>query len=61
MDWFEKAFDALPDPRTGNATRHDLLVILTIALTATACGAERKRKRSGWSNDFTRSIIGQMR
>ena len=40
MDWFEKAFDALPDPRTGNATRHDLLEILTIALTATVCGAE---------------------
>ena len=40
MNWFEKAFDALPDPRTGNATRHDLLEILTIALTATICGAE---------------------
>lgn len=22
---------------------------------------QRKRKRSGWSNDFARSIIGQMR
>ncbi|MEI7609190.1 MAG: transposase family protein, partial [Rhodospirillaceae bacterium] len=40
MNWFEKAFDALPDPRTGNATRHELLEILTIALTATICGAE---------------------
>lgn len=40
MSWFEKAFDALPDPRTGNATRHDLLEVLTIALTATVCGAE---------------------
>lgn len=40
MCWFDKAFDALPDPRTGNATRHDLLEILTIALTATVCGAE---------------------
>ena len=40
MNWFEKAFDALPDPRTGNAKRHDLLEILTIALTATVCGAE---------------------
>ncbi|WP_460926178.1 ISAs1 family transposase, partial [Novispirillum itersonii] len=40
MSWFDKAFDALPDPRTGNATRHDLLEILTIALTATVCGAE---------------------
>lgn len=40
MSWFDKAFDGLPDPRTGNATRHDLLEILTIALTATVCGAE---------------------
>lgn len=30
----------LPDPRTGNAQRHKLLDILTIALTATICGAE---------------------
>ena len=35
-----EAFDALPDPRTGNAKRHDLLEILTIALTATVCGAD---------------------
>lgn len=40
MSWFDKAFAALPDPRTGNAKRHDLLEILTIALTATVCGAE---------------------
>lgn len=38
--WFEEAFAALPDPRTGNATRHDLLEVLTIALTAAICGAE---------------------
>ena len=37
---FETAFAALPDPRTGNARRHDLLEILTIALTAAVCGAE---------------------
>jgi len=30
----------LPDPRTGNATRHDLLEVLAIALTAAICGAE---------------------
>jgi hypothetical protein len=113
----------LPDPRTGNPKRHDLLEMLTIALTATVWGAEsrsdfamdredlfleflrlengrpshdtfsrlfrrlgsrglrrllwplsgrlrrarpdisvrRERKRSGWSNDFARSILGQMR
>jgi len=40
MSWFEEAFSALPDPRTGNAKRHDLLEVLTIAVTAAVCGAE---------------------
>jgi predicted transposase YbfD/YdcC len=40
MSWIDKAFSSLPDPRTGNATRHDLLEVLTIALTASVCGAE---------------------
>jgi predicted transposase YbfD/YdcC len=40
MSWIEEAFSALPDPRTGNAKRHDLLEVLTMALTATICGAE---------------------
>jgi predicted transposase YbfD/YdcC len=40
MLWIEEAFAALPDPRTGNAKRHDLLEVLTIALTAAVCGAE---------------------
>ena len=33
-------FAALPDPRTGNATRHELLEVLTIALVGSICGAE---------------------
>lgn len=32
-------FKALKDPRTGNATLHELLDIVTIALCATICGA----------------------
>ncbi|MEX2616529.1 MAG: ISAs1 family transposase [Alphaproteobacteria bacterium] len=40
MLWFETAFASLRDPRTGNAKRHDLLELVTIALTATVCGAE---------------------
>jgi predicted transposase YbfD/YdcC len=40
MSWIDKAFAALPDPRTGNAKRHDLLEVLTMALTASVCGAE---------------------
>lgn len=30
----------VPDPRSGNATRHELLDVLTIALTASICGCE---------------------
>jgi predicted transposase YbfD/YdcC len=33
-------FGDIPDPRRGNAQRHDLLDILTIALVASVCGAE---------------------
>ncbi len=34
------SFADLSDPRSGNAQRHNLLDLLTIALTATVCGAE---------------------
>ena len=34
------SFADLPDPRTGNAQRQNLLDLLTLALTATICGAE---------------------
>ncbi len=37
---FRISFQGLPDPRTGNARRHDFLEVLTIALTASICGAE---------------------
>ena len=40
MTWFEAAFADLPDPRKGNAKRHDLLEVLTIAVTASVCGGE---------------------
>jgi hypothetical protein len=30
----------VPDPRRGNATRHDLLEVLTIAVMASICGCE---------------------
>ena len=33
-------FGEIPDPRCGNAQRHELLDILTIALVASVCGAE---------------------
>lgn len=32
--------EQVPDPRTGNATRHHLLDVLTIALVASICGCE---------------------
>jgi hypothetical protein len=31
----------VPDPRSGNARRHNLLDVLTIVLKASSCGAER--------------------
>jgi hypothetical protein len=39
MSWRERCFAELPDPRSGNATRHDLLEVVTIALVASVCGA----------------------
>jgi predicted transposase YbfD/YdcC len=40
MSWLITILREIPDPRTGNATRHDLLEVLTIALTAAVCGCE---------------------
>jgi predicted transposase YbfD/YdcC len=40
MGLFLDCFGDLPDPRSGNAQRHDLLELLTIALAASLCGAE---------------------
>lgn len=40
MGWLDKCFADLPDPRTGNATRHDLVEVVTMALVASICGAE---------------------
>ena len=40
MSWLITILRDVPDPRTGNATRHDLLDLLTIALTASICGCE---------------------
>jgi predicted transposase YbfD/YdcC len=40
MGWLEACFAELPDPRTGNATRHELIEVVTIALVASVCGAE---------------------
>jgi predicted transposase YbfD/YdcC len=40
MSWLITILRDVPDPRTGNATRHDLLDLLAIALTASICGCE---------------------
>lgn len=40
MGHFMRCFEDLADPRRGNARRHDLLEVLTIALAASVCGAE---------------------
>jgi len=40
MSWLITILRDVPDPRTENATRHALLDLLTIALTASICGCE---------------------
>lgn len=40
MSMVAACFAEVPDPRTGDALRHDFLEVLTIALTASVCGAE---------------------
>lgn len=40
MEGFSECFGGLEDPRCGNATRHDLLEMLAIALCTFLCGGE---------------------
>jgi hypothetical protein len=49
----------LPDPRTGNATRHDLLEVLTIALTASICGAQTCTQFADFAVDRAGSFSSQ--
>ena len=44
-------FRDMPDPRSGNARRHSLLDILTIALVASVCGAESCVDFAGFGED----------
>ncbi len=58
MGWFKACFSDLPDPRTGNALRHNLLELLTIALTAVICGAESCVDFADFGRD-RRSLFGE--
>jgi predicted transposase YbfD/YdcC len=56
---FRAHFAALPDPRSGPATRHELLDIVTIALCAVLCGADSwvdvalfGRSKEAWLRTF---------
>jgi hypothetical protein len=40
MGWLERCFADLPDTRVGNAKRHDLMEVVTMALVASICRAE---------------------
>jgi hypothetical protein len=40
MSWLITILLEVPDPRTGNATPHDLLDVLTIVPMASICGCE---------------------
>ena len=61
VEWagLARALTICSDPRTGNALRHNLLDLLTIALTASICGAEScvdfadfARDRTGLFGEF---------
>ncbi|MCA3510569.1 MAG: transposase family protein [Rhodobacter sp.] len=41
----------VPAPRTGNATRHDLPEVLTIAVSASICGCDPCAKLAGLAGD----------
>lgn len=40
MDRFRRFFKGVEDPRTSNATRHDFIEMLTIALLSSLCGGQ---------------------
>ena len=40
MGRFHQFFKGVEDPRTSNATRHDLLEMLMIALLSSLCGGQ---------------------
>jgi len=59
MDGFSECFGGLPDPRSGNARRHDLLELLLIALCTFLCGGEScvdmadlAREKEGFLREF---------
>lgn len=54
-------FGDIPDPRRGNAQRHDLLDILTIALVASVCGAESCVDLAGFAGDREPLLRGFLR
>ncbi len=41
-------FASLPDPRTGNATPHELLDIVTVTICAILCGADSWTEVEVW-------------
>ena len=51
MDTLFACFKEVPDPRTGNAGRHELLEILVIALCAVLCGAETAVDMADFAKD----------
>lgn len=51
MVWVRECFSELPDPRSGNATRHALLEVVTVALVASACGAESRVDFADFARD----------
>lgn len=51
MSWLITILRDVPDPRTGNAIRHDLLDVLMIALVASVCGCESCAEFADFAED----------
>lgn len=51
MSWLLTILRDVPDPRTGNAQRHELLDVLTIALVASICGCESSVEMADFGED----------
>ncbi len=51
MSWLITVLREVADPRTGNATRHDLLDVLMVALVASICGCESCAEFADFAED----------
>lgn len=61
MEEFGACWEGLEDPRTGNATLHDLHDLLMIALCSVICGGENAMDMAAFAKAKERSLRGFLR